>query len=121
MIFSRGVINQLEIAAIILGVTISTASAQDVAAGEISFSRCLGCHAVGMDARNKIGPELTGSKAANAGPSTVTSIRPPTRIAPSLGARPSLWSTSSYSGHSLSAVLRLFVRDLINECSDYAV
>lgn len=67
MIFSRGVINQLEIAAIILGVTISTASAQDVAAGEISFSRCLGCHAVGMDARNKIGPELNGIEGRKCG------------------------------------------------------
>ena len=67
MIFSRGVINQLEIAAIILGVTISTASAQDVAAGEISFSRCLGCHAVGMDAKNKIGPELNGIEGRKCG------------------------------------------------------
>jgi cytochrome c len=60
VIFSRGVMNELGIAAIILGVSIATASAQDVAAGEISFSRCLGCHAVGMDAKNKIGPELNG-------------------------------------------------------------
>jgi len=36
----------------------SCASAQDVAAGEISFSRCLGCHAIGVDAKNKIGPQL---------------------------------------------------------------
>jgi len=57
---SRGDMNELGIAAIILGASISTTSAQDVAAGEISFSRCLGCHAVGMDAKNKIGPELNG-------------------------------------------------------------
>lgn len=60
MIISRGVMNELGIAAIILGVSISTTSAQDVAAGEISFSRCLGCHAIGMDAKNKIGPEFNG-------------------------------------------------------------
>ena len=36
------------------------ASAQDIAAGEISFSRCLGCHAIGVDAKNKIGPQLNG-------------------------------------------------------------
>ena len=60
MNISRNPMNELRIAAIILGVSISTASAQDVAAGEISFSRCLGCHAIGLDAKNKIGPELNG-------------------------------------------------------------
>lgn len=52
--------NVLPIAVIILGVSASTASAQDVAAGEISFSRCIGCHAIGLNAKNKIGPQLNG-------------------------------------------------------------
>jgi cytochrome c len=34
--------------------------AQDVAAGEQSFKKCAVCHAVGEDAKNKIGPELNG-------------------------------------------------------------
>jgi cytochrome c len=57
---SRNLMNELAVATIILGVSISTASAQDVAAGQISFSRCLGCHAIGVDAKNKIGPQLNG-------------------------------------------------------------
>jgi len=56
----RNLENELLIAAIILGVSISRAPAQDVAAGEISFSRCLGCHAIGLGAKNKIGPQLNG-------------------------------------------------------------
>ena len=34
--------------------------AQDLAAGEQSFRKCGPCHAVGEDARNKVGPELNG-------------------------------------------------------------
>jgi cytochrome c len=36
------------------------AGAQDLAAGEQSFRKCLPCHAVGADARNKVGPLLNG-------------------------------------------------------------
>jgi cytochrome c len=36
------------------------ASAQDLAAGEQSFKKCLPCHSVGPDAANKVGPELNG-------------------------------------------------------------
>jgi cytochrome c len=45
-------------------VAASTASplalAQDVAAGKSSFNKCLACHAVGENAKNKVGPELNG-------------------------------------------------------------
>ena len=34
--------------------------AQDLAAGETSFKKCLACHSVGEDAKNKVGPELNG-------------------------------------------------------------
>jgi cytochrome c len=34
--------------------------AQDVAAGEQSFKKCLACHAVGEGAANKVGPQLNG-------------------------------------------------------------
>jgi cytochrome c len=46
----------------LLALTVSTgvAAAQDVAAGEQSFKKCLPCHAVGEDARNKVGPVLNG-------------------------------------------------------------
>ena len=36
------------------------AQAQDLAAGEQSFRKCLPCHSVGEDARHKIGPLLNG-------------------------------------------------------------
>jgi len=36
------------------------AAAQDVAAGETSFKKCLPCHAVGENAKNKVGPLLNG-------------------------------------------------------------
>jgi cytochrome c len=56
--------NKLRIVVALLGLSTwpasSPTSAQDVAAGEISFSRCLGCHAIGVDAKNKIGPQLNG-------------------------------------------------------------
>ena len=38
----------------------SLASAQDVAAGKSSFNKCLACHAIGENAKNKVGPELNG-------------------------------------------------------------
>jgi cytochrome c len=43
-----------------LAVSAANAEAQDVAAGENSFKKCLACHSVGADARNKVGPELNG-------------------------------------------------------------
>ena len=36
------------------------ANAQDLAAGEQSFRKCLPCHSVGEDAKHKIGPLLNG-------------------------------------------------------------
>ena len=43
------------------------ASAQDVAAGENSFKKCLPCHSVGEDAKNKVGPVLNGLDGRKAG------------------------------------------------------
>ena len=34
--------------------------AQDTGAGEQSFRKCLPCHSVGEDAKNKVGPVLNG-------------------------------------------------------------
>ena len=55
---AQDAINQLKFAAIFLCLSASDASPQDAAAGQISFSRCVGCHSVGVDARNKAGPQL---------------------------------------------------------------
>ena len=38
----------------------SAALAQDAAAGKTSFNKCLACHAIGEDAKNKVGPQLNG-------------------------------------------------------------
>src|ERR1700758_294617 len=38
----------------------SSARAQDVAAGETSFHKCMACHSIGEGAKNKVGPVLNG-------------------------------------------------------------
>jgi cytochrome c len=43
------------------------ASAQDLAAGENSFKKCLPCHAVGEGAKNKVGPLLNGLEGRKSG------------------------------------------------------
>ena len=43
------------------------AEAQDVAAGEQSFKKCLPCHAVGEGAKNKVGPLLNGLENRHSG------------------------------------------------------
>ena len=47
-------------AAIVWAAIANSAQAQDVAAGEQSFKKCLACHAIGEGAKNKVGPELNG-------------------------------------------------------------
>jgi cytochrome c len=50
----------LVVAMAALAASAGAAFAQDLAAGETSFRKCLPCHAVGPDARNKVGPLLNG-------------------------------------------------------------
>ena len=50
----------LALAAVAIAATMGAVMAQDLAAGEQSFRKCLPCHSVGEDARNKIGPVLNG-------------------------------------------------------------
>jgi len=57
----------LALAAVVLAASAGTALAQDVAAGESSFRKCLPCHDVGEDAKNKVGPELNGLDGRKAG------------------------------------------------------
>jgi cytochrome c len=40
--------------------TAFAAQAGDPAAGEKAFKKCAACHAVGADAKNKVGPQLNG-------------------------------------------------------------
>jgi cytochrome c len=55
------------LAAVALAASTAAASAQDVAAGEQSFKKCLPCHSVGPGAKNKVGPELNGLDGRKAG------------------------------------------------------
>src|SRR5436190_847606 len=45
----------------------AAALAQDLAAGENSFKKCLPCHAVGEGAKNKVGPVLNGLQGRKSG------------------------------------------------------
>jgi cytochrome c len=58
---------RMVLAAIALAASTAAASAQDVAAGEQSFKKCLPCHSVGAGAKNKVGPELNGLDGRKAG------------------------------------------------------
>src|SRR5215470_4254526 len=60
--FGKGAVmtRTLVLAAAVLAASAGAAGAQDVAAGEQSFKKCLPCHAIGEDAKNKVGPELNG-------------------------------------------------------------
>jgi cytochrome c len=53
--------------AAVLAVTSGSALAQDVTAGEQSFRKCLPCHSVGEDAKNKVGPVLNGLEGRKSG------------------------------------------------------
>ena len=55
------------IAGALLIATAGASSAQDLAAGEQSFKKCLPCHSVGEDARNKVGPVLNGLEGRKSG------------------------------------------------------
>jgi cytochrome c len=55
------------IAGLLLIAATGTSSAQDLAAGEQSFKKCLPCHSVGDDARNKVGPVLNGLEGRKSG------------------------------------------------------
>ena len=58
---------KLVLAAGLLAALPTFASAQDVEAGKAVFKKCLACHAVGPDAKNKVGPQLNGIVGRKAG------------------------------------------------------
>ena len=55
------------IAIVLAAVSSIAAHAQDLAAGENSFKKCLACHAVGEGAKNKVGPLLNGLEGRKSG------------------------------------------------------
>ena len=57
----------LIVAAFALATLAPAARAQDVAAGEQSFKKCLPCHAIGEGAKNKVGPVLNGIDSRHSG------------------------------------------------------
>ena len=57
----------LVLAVAVAAASIGTAQAQDLAAGEQSFRKCLPCHSVGDGARHKIGPVLNGLEGRKSG------------------------------------------------------
>ena len=59
--------NRMVFAALALIGSAAAAAAQDLAAGEQSFKKCLPCHAVGEGAKNKVGPLLNGLEGRKSG------------------------------------------------------
>jgi cytochrome c len=57
----------LVLAAAVLAASAGAAGAQDLTAGENSFKKCLPCHSVGEDAKNKVGPVLNGLEGRKSG------------------------------------------------------
>jgi len=57
----------LVIASLLVGISAGAALAEDLDAGERSFKKCLPCHAIGEDAKNKVGPELNGLEGRKSG------------------------------------------------------
>ena len=58
---------RLAIVAVAVAMMTQAAQAQDVAAGENSFKKCLPCHAIGEAAKNKVGPVLNGLDGRHSG------------------------------------------------------
>ena len=57
----------LLLAGVIVVASSAGAWAQDVAAGETSFKKCLPCHRIGEGAKNLVGPELNGLEGRKSG------------------------------------------------------
>ena len=55
------------VSAALLTATSGVALAGDPAAGETVFKKCLPCHAIGPNAKNKVGPELNGLDGRHSG------------------------------------------------------
>ena len=51
----------------LLAVSAGTPRAQDVETGKAAFRKCVLCHSIGENAKNKVGPELNGLDGRSAG------------------------------------------------------
>jgi cytochrome c len=58
---------RIAVGALMLATSGFSAPAQDLAAGENSFKKCLPCHSVGEGAKNKVGPVLNGLEGRHTG------------------------------------------------------
>lgn len=58
---------RIALGAFMLAASALSAAAQDLAAGENSFKKCLPCHSVGEGAKNKVGPVLNGLEGRHTG------------------------------------------------------
>jgi hypothetical protein len=67
-------------AAALLAMSAGTPLAQDVETGKASFRKCVFCHSIGENAKNKVGPELNGLDGRSAG--AVPLHQPSKRLAP---------------------------------------
>ena len=68
-------------AAALLAVSAGTPRAQDVETGKASFRKCVLCHSIGENAKNKVGSELNGLDGRSAG------AVPGFHLTPAAGAR----------------------------------
>jgi cytochrome c len=66
----------LAVAALTAVAITHAAHAQDAAAGEQAFKKCLACHAIGPGAKNKVGPELNGLDGRHSGTTAAYSYTP---------------------------------------------
>ena len=57
----------LVMAGVLVVASAGVSAAQDVAAGETSFRKCMPCHDIGADAKIKLGPPLNGIDGRKAG------------------------------------------------------
>jgi len=64
---TEDIMTRIVIIAFLLVGGATSALAQDLAAGENSFKKCLPCHSVGPDAKNKVGPVLNGLEGRKSG------------------------------------------------------
>ena len=55
------------VTAALIAASAGVAMAQDVDKGANSFKKCLPCHSVGADAKNKVGPVLNGLEGRKSG------------------------------------------------------
>jgi cytochrome c len=58
---------KIVLTAIAIIASVAPALAQDVAAGENSFKKCLPCHRIGPEAKNLVGPVLNGLEGRKSG------------------------------------------------------